>query len=275
MSETREQPDDGADLHAEDVSRVYRMAAREEPTPELDAAIQSAATRAVGSRRRAPRRTSGRWWGVPIAVAATVVIGVSIAYLASEQSEPPLAPVTDVALTRAPEPKEAPSPAQPSDGDAATSAQHAREKTHAPEARGDWPPVAATRDTRPGRERTPRDLSAQRREAPAAPSVAPAPPNPDATGGTAGNGFSPAPANIPKADGAPEPERSVQKRAPAAPTVEALESLSPEMWLQRIREFKAKGDLAQADASLRAFRRRYPDYPVPADLLPPAEDGNQ
>jgi hypothetical protein len=58
------------------------------------------------------------------------------------------------------------------------------------------------------------------------------------------------------------------KSAPAAAAQqgEEAEPTSPEVWLERIRELRNKGDLAQADASLRAFRHRYPDYPLPADL---------
>lgn len=245
MSERR-QADDSTGIYAEDVSRVYHRVAREEPAPELDAAIQTAATRAIGARRRAPSRASGRWWGVPIAVAATLVIGVSIAYLALEQPEPPLAPAPpDAALTRAAQPNEALSPgASRSGADAPTSAERAAQAGRAAAGGGSSgsPPVAATREARPGRERTPRDQPAQPRQAPAAQSV-----------------------------GAPEPEKGIPKRASASPLTEEMESLSPEVWLQRIRELRAKGDPVQAEAGLRAFRRRYPDYPLPADLLGPAE----
>jgi len=64
----------------------------------------------------------------------------------------------------------------------------------------------------------------------------------------------------------------------AAPTADAqageeAEPLSPEVWLQRIRDLRNRGELAQADESLRAFRRRYPDYPLPADVPMPAQVG--
>ncbi len=39
-------------------------------------------------------------------------------------------------------------------------------------------------------------------------------------------------------------------------------------WLKRIRELVAKGDRDAARASLREYRSRYPDIPVPADLQP-------
>lgn len=37
-------------------------------------------------------------------------------------------------------------------------------------------------------------------------------------------------------------------------------------WLQRIRELAAAGKFDDARASLREFMRRWPDYPLPADL---------
>ena len=37
-------------------------------------------------------------------------------------------------------------------------------------------------------------------------------------------------------------------------------------WLQRIRELAAAGKFDDARASLREFIRRWPDYPLPADL---------
>jgi hypothetical protein len=63
--------------------------------------------------------------------------------------------------------------------------------------------------------------------------------------------------------------RRVQPHAGAQADQEG-ELLSPEVWLQRIRDLRAKGDLAQAEASLRAFRRHHRDYPLPADLPAPA-----
>jgi hypothetical protein len=61
---------------------------------------------------------------------------------------------------------------------------------------------------------------------------------------------------------------------PAAPTQrsaeeEALDASQPVQWIERIRELRRKGQSAEAEASLRAFRERYPDYVLPADLVAP------
>jgi hypothetical protein len=77
----------------------------------------------------------------------------------------------------------------------------------------------------------------------------------------------------PQPPAVPEAARSMRKTASEMRSIEESEPLSPEMWLQRIRELRNKGEVAQADESLRAFRRRYPDYPLPADVPLPAQVG--
>jgi hypothetical protein len=61
---------------------------------------------------------------------------------------------------------------------------------------------------------------------------------------------------------------------PAAPAQHAAEpgaadALQPLEWIERIRELRRKGHGAEAEASLKAFRERYPDYTLPADLVAP------
>jgi hypothetical protein len=272
MSEPLRPSDDGPDLHTEDVARAYRMAAREEPTPELDAAIQAAAVRAVGSRARPRRRRSPRWWGVPIAVAATIVIGVSIAFLASEQSGSPLTTLPEAPPAPTHEPRQM-SPARPISRNDTNVAPPTVRQDEGPAAPDTSERATATRDVRPTRERTPRDLTASRREAP---SAAPAPADGErtATGEAPGN----AQAQPSGSAAAPPTAKAMRKDMPAPatapPVTDETEPLSPEVWLQRVRELRMKGDVAQADANLRAFRLRYPDYPLPADLSPPAHAGN-
>jgi hypothetical protein len=42
--------------------------------------------------------------------------------------------------------------------------------------------------------------------------------------------------------------------------------LEPKPWLERILALRREGRLPEADRSLREFRRRYPDYPLPPEL---------
>jgi hypothetical protein len=44
------------------------------------------------------------------------------------------------------------------------------------------------------------------------------------------------------------------------------ESLSPELWIERLRQLRADGDESALRRELAAFRERYPDYPLPPDL---------
>jgi hypothetical protein len=44
---------------------------------------------------------------------------------------------------------------------------------------------------------------------------------------------------------------------------------APQRWIERIRALRRAGKSAEAEESLREFRRQYPDYPLPEDLQPP------
>lgn len=50
------------------------------------------------------------------------------------------------------------------------------------------------------------------------------------------------------------------------PPVSFASPQARDAWLQRIRELVDEGERDAARASLREFRRRYPQHPVPADL---------
>ena len=51
---------------------------------------------------------------------------------------------------------------------------------------------------------------------------------------------------------------------PASPAAKAL---SPEAWLERIADLRAQGRHKEADESYAEFRRRYPDYVIPAEKM--------
>jgi hypothetical protein len=71
--------------------------------------------------------------------------------------------------------------------------------------------------------------------------------------------------------GQPLPE-SPQKevRAKGAPTPSMMEeSVAPSAWIKRILDLRREGRLKEAADSLKAFRTRYPDYPLPPELSVP------
>jgi thymidylate kinase len=42
--------------------------------------------------------------------------------------------------------------------------------------------------------------------------------------------------------------------------------LPPEKWLARIEDLRKQGRIEEAKAGFTAFRKRYPEYPLPASL---------
>lgn len=67
---------------------LYRAAARDEPPPALDAAIRAAARRAVASRPRLAGSPFSRSWGVPLSIAAVVLLSVTLVTLIGEEGPP-------------------------------------------------------------------------------------------------------------------------------------------------------------------------------------------
>lgn len=83
----------------------------------------------------------------------------------------------------------------------------------------------------------------------------------------------PAPSTAPVDSGTPKlpPVRSAEgdavRRSSAESAVPLLrDDLSPEAWLKRIAELRREGRHALADEQYAAFRRRYPEYPIPQSL---------
>jgi len=74
------------------------------------------------------------------------------------------------------------------------------------------------------------------------------------------------------------PLRAEPRGLPAAPgtaaspdgdTAANTENLEPKAWLERILELRRQGKLEEAAKSLKVFRERYPDYPLPQELNGP------
>ena len=120
-------------------------------------------------------------------------------------------------------------------------------------------------------------LEAAKMRAPSATAVSPEPRSaraPEREVGAEAKSHADQPA--PAQEGSPPGARARVKApvAPAAPAQQAAEedgagALQPLEWIERIRELRRKGHGAEAEASLRAFRERYPDYTLPADLVAP------
>jgi hypothetical protein len=224
---------------------AYRDAPREEPPAELDARVRAAAHRAVAAAPRSlgarARRSALAGWRLPLSIAATALIAVTVSLMVREEEsilsrpEAPAPAAAPAAPAVTPEP---PTPAgEAQTRDEAAPAPFKREPaTAAPAARPAIPPPPAERPT-----------SREERPWPGTASDAAAPSDRER----------PAPARA-----------SAAKRgaAPAAPALEQAAPRSPELWLEEIRRLRAEGREDEAAAELAELARRYPDFRLPPDL---------
>ncbi len=72
-------------MNEREIAKLYRDAAKEEPSASVDSAILAAAHRGAGAM---PRRARSRTWGVPLAAAAVLVLSATLVFLV--QREEPL-----------------------------------------------------------------------------------------------------------------------------------------------------------------------------------------
>lgn len=273
------------DEEAADISRRYREAASEQPSPRIDAAILAAA------RREAARPPVVRNWQVPAAVAAVLVIGVSLSLLTREgvESLPPVdqshkqadvarpeAPSLAMKAETAPKGKldlqSRPSRDRGERGDRNAEAQHGEESfiggSAAPQAPSPAPPLVQQHDTAAAKEPvgnavpenagTDTARTAQAGAAGALDENAPA---------MALEQEQPAPEKKALADAAEEVRaKSLRKQESATTAAPAAMRRSPEQWLRSIEELIRSGRPADARLQLAEFRKRYPDYRLPDAL---------
>ena len=327
------------------LAALYRAAAQNEPPEALDDAIRAAARRAVSSKPRLTVPRFRRSWGVPISVAAVIVLSVSMVAVMREETpeilEPPRAdapargadrkqdPFASDRASTAPNTIPAPKSAK-SNGigvnppqQAAPPATGIRGDTAAP------PLVTQSEKDRIAIEQAPSAPQLLTKRAPAqafpAPSdirdkasVAEEPPrqsakeemrrddgamsDPQTRSARPARQVDAAPSVSAEAKSQrrPEPEsesantpmrESERARVQAAPESKPASAASaapppvpapiakpasqlsgamqgyvefpPEKWLERIADLRKQGRLDEAKASFTAFRKRYPEYPLP------------
>ena len=288
------------ELQDKELTRLYREAAREQPSAQLDARMLAAA-HAAARPAAGPAATS--WissWRVPVALAATVLLSFTLTLLIREGEEDGLAMPDQSTGTARPvkrsteaEPKAktiAPVPAAPlsvpspspeqsrSESRAATPALKAQSGT-GPAASGGGSAPQVPPQTAPKSEAILRDHAAgaagnlsRERAIQAAPE---APVRDDMRSGTMKDqpqhetARPDAVAAPPTAVAAPSPALRVESApASAAGRANAAEKAdrSPEQWLAEIRRLKQAGDIAEAEAMLAEFGKRYPQHSLPEDL---------
>lgn len=238
------------------VSGVYRELPGDGPTPALDAAIQAAARRAVGSRPGAVRR-----WQIPVSIAAVLALAVGIS-LQVDREKPSVVDGTPVSSGSAeyPVPQAAPEKEEP----VAPAKQAAAPVTPAPQSVAPAAPPAPAPASAPAPAAEP---------APAAPRAPMRSPSlnvaPASTAAPAAAAGAVAPTEAMRA--APQPAaREKSELSRDTTTQEKVMSQAPETperRLERIADLRAKGLHDEADRSLAEFRRSYPDYRLSEEWL--------
>jgi len=176
----------------------------------------------------ASRRRGGRWT-VPVAAAAVLVLAVAVAVVVERESPREVDEVAVAPQAIAPPAREAPKKSADVEPRLAESRAKAEDSAAAGKGR---PDVLAMRGER---------QSAEPMSQPASPVAAPAPAPAEAT----------------------QAPRAV---AGAAIGSAAGVAETPAHWLERIAKLRHAGRDKEADDSLAAFRRRYPDYEIPKEM---------
>jgi hypothetical protein len=237
-----------------EVSKRYRELGAEEPPRELDEEILAASRRGASARPASLDRATRQRWHAPLAAAAVLVLAVAVTlHVQVEQ------PQMDASVPPAPRAEKPAAPPTPPSVPAAKLKQRAAEsRAEAKVFVPDPPPAVAQ-----------------------APAAAPPPPPPaakpapqrDDSGAAAG------PTREVGALARQAEERSASRDAAAerpraaasAPMLakRAMEAPAdtPEKELERIATLRQEGRHEEADRALAEFRKRYPDFKIPGEML--------
>ena len=255
MNEQPRGPDAADDLYDPQLARRYREAAREAPPQILDDVILAAARRDARPRALEPQpggaavadidhghcpRTAQRAWRLPLALAAVVVVSVSIVAVSpdvhdSERGEEQVLPQTlaDAQGTRTAPPQTAVVPEL---------------RKSVPEQAVE-PPRSA-----PARERSVQAPALQYDDAPQARAAAKAPAEAGYNQGLEARG-----------PGASSVRAEADSATPPGVLARQYAAEPPEKWGEKILELRREGRAAEADALLAEFRQRFPDHAVPPE----------
>jgi hypothetical protein len=308
------------------IDAAYRDAATDAPRAEVDDRIRAAAHRAAAAgpqsletRARADARRS--WiarWRVPVSIAATVVVAVTLAYMMEReevqltrtdgvpagaptaavvaQAEKIQSPAPAAAPSVSPKPENAPRPdsatarrldeavaRRRAEIEAAQNKLDARTLSQRPTAAERSSPApeaarpSASEAPAPSRafsvERDQRQSVGEARLAspapePAAPAAAPPSAVPAAPAPAPAAKLAPLPAR--EAAGAAARDRALAdrpERMERQTPIAEQKVRTPEEWVEDLRRLKAQRRDDDFARELAEFRKRYPDFKLPADLL--------
>jgi hypothetical protein len=231
------------------LTRLYREGSTETPPAHLDAAILAAARQAVRSRPRQGYFFSSRKWVVPLSLAAALLVSLGLVRSLRQEaaipqplgSSAPILPSPYEGRDKRPKQMESQTgetrPATDTLQKAAKDSQERRE-TQFPRMLTQLPRPSETNvGSTPETVRNEREREAE---------------SPRRAARLQSQEY-------PAATSAPALEATRAKREE---TTRAEVTLSPEAWLAKITELRRTGKTAEAEASLKAFKERYPEYPA-------------
>jgi hypothetical protein len=245
----------------ERLSRLYREGNGDLPPANLDAVILDAARQAVQSRPRRVYFFPSRKWVVPLSLAAALWVTLEVVKM--QRTE-----ITNLRLNAPSSFVLQPKSTEPPAKQALQARDRKQDALEARTARGlaPLPPSFRMQAVQPATSQEPRE----KRETVEEETDTAA----DATGLQAGAASEQPAQAMSDEQEKPARESAVPTRAPAllsdAPsaagtvTMEARkeQALSPKEWIARIKELRRAGKTAEAEASLKAFKERYPEYPA-------------
>jgi hypothetical protein len=241
------------------LSRLYREQAQDEPSAAMDQRILAAARQAVAPQALGTRRTS--WWQrwrLPLSLATTVMLTVSLALLverqppeqsavssrAKERAEntPQLAP------QRAAKPAESSPQAEPLPAPAAPVAKKLKSAAHVSSGEHDL--------------KFPSNSAADQ----AANATVPASKAESMPPATVGIASETSVKGEMRAAPAAAPALSATRQAAPLAKSRADGTRPPEAWLEEIRALRRAGNTEEAARQLREFRLTHPDFPLPDEF---------
>ena len=244
-------------VNDQDVTRLYHEGSADEPPAALDRAILQASRDSIAPARKAKKP----WWprfALPLQLALSVVL-VTMLALTVDRNPPEVPALKERTEQQAPRPaplKAAPGGAERAAGEAPAAAPVPKATARLP-APGESPPSSPKVDRKDA-------------EVPAAMAVPGRGERASAEKAEAGEVAAPvgvrsreAARQVPAAAGA-APGVATSTSVPAAKPAAAASN--PSDWLAAIERLAAAGEKAAARVELEAFRKAYPDYPLPEGL---------
>lgn len=240
-------------LEEERLSRLYQQTPMELPPAGVDAAILDAARQAT---RRKPRRVyflASRKWTVPLSLAAALVITIGVVRSLRQEMTSP----TVVATPLAAPPSS--SPARMDVGDETLLKRREQKQPQAREGLARAPqPLATQEETAEPDTENLSSLAARQTEEGVASSLhAPSAASPRAL----------------ESQGKAETARAKEDELSRGELSRG--ELSRDDWIAEIKKLRQAGKRAAAEASLKAFKRRYPTYPIDKALALPHQSHNE